>query len=182
MPPFLVRYATVAPQPWKNGGGVTRELWREPAGGEFDLRLSIAQVDRDGPFSLFPGVVRVLTLLEGTGFRLSGPRGTREVTRVGAPIELAGEDAWDCALLAGPVLDFNVMVRRGRKVTVACVGEGPLPPSAFALALLDGVQLQTAAEVITLSRYDLAWGEGVRVLLAPPGGVLVVTFNPLVAG
>ena len=43
---------------WKNGGGWTTELARAPAEGEgeFDWRISIAEVDVDGEFSRFPGI------------------------------------------------------------------------------------------------------------------------------
>lgn len=61
-------------QPWKNGRGTTIELLhlRDPAGATL-LRLSRASVIEDGPFSLFPGIERNLTVLSGPGFRLTGP-------------------------------------------------------------------------------------------------------------
>lgn len=61
-------------QPWKNGRGITIELLhlRDPAGATL-LRLSRASVVEDGPFSLFPGIERNLTVLSGPGFRLTGP-------------------------------------------------------------------------------------------------------------
>jgi environmental stress-induced protein Ves len=40
---------------WKNGLGWTREIAREPADGDaWTWRLSIAEVEKDGPFSAFP--------------------------------------------------------------------------------------------------------------------------------
>jgi hypothetical protein len=57
----------VPPQPWKNGGGTTRELlaWpRPPAGG---CELSVAEVAADGPFSRFEGVQRWFAVLQGAG-------------------------------------------------------------------------------------------------------------------
>jgi uncharacterized protein len=61
-------------QPWKNGRGTTTELLHltDPAGKTL-LRLSRASVIEDGPFSLFPGIERNLTVLTGPGFRLTGP-------------------------------------------------------------------------------------------------------------
>lgn len=61
-------------QPWKNGRGITIELLhlRDAAGATL-LRLSRASVVEDGPFSLFPGIERNLTVLSGPGFRLTGP-------------------------------------------------------------------------------------------------------------
>ena len=59
-------------QPWKNGRGTTTELWRLERDGQFLVRLSRAAVVEDGPFSLFPGIERNLTVLSGPGFRLTG--------------------------------------------------------------------------------------------------------------
>ena len=60
-------------QPWKNGKGLTTELWRLERDGQLLVRLSRAAVVEDGPFSLFPGIERNLTVLTGPGFRLTGP-------------------------------------------------------------------------------------------------------------
>jgi uncharacterized protein len=62
-------------QPWKNGRGTTVELLHlvDPHSGATLLRLSRASVVEDGPFSLFPGIERNLTVLTGKGFRLEGP-------------------------------------------------------------------------------------------------------------
>ena len=176
----IVRFGDAAVQPWKNGGGVTHELWRAPASGEFNLRMSIATVATDGPFSLFPGVDRVLTLLEGNGFALAGPAGRREVTLVGQSIEFAGEQVWECSLLNGPVRDFNVMVRRGFPVRVSRIGLGMLPRvDCFVFALVDGVEVYSAAcGGGTLNRYDLGrWDEigGAAFVEAPEGGALLVS-------
>lgn len=60
--------------PWKNGGGVTRELVKLPHPTDparFLARLSIATVATSGPFSAFPGIDRTLLMLEGRGMRLS---------------------------------------------------------------------------------------------------------------
>lgn len=173
MPHSLVRFADVVTQPWKNGGGVTRELWREPPDGEFTVRLSIADVAAAGPFSQFPGVDRVITLLEGAGFALRGPAGAHRVTEVGAPLAFRGEDAWDCTLLEGPVRDFNVMVRRGRPARVGMASVGPLPRSGWCLALAPAVELQIAGERVELGRWDLAvWHDEGSTLVG--GRALVV--------
>ena len=49
----------VAPTPWRNGGGRTRELLAWPHVADWKVRVSIADIDRDGPFSAFPGVSEV---------------------------------------------------------------------------------------------------------------------------
>lgn len=54
--------------PWRNGGGQTRELLTWPAGSapdQWQLRISRADIDYDGPFSAFPGVQRWFAVLKG---------------------------------------------------------------------------------------------------------------------
>ena len=53
--------------PWRNGGGVTRELLAWPNPADWRLRISVADIAADGPFSAFPGVRRWFTLLSGEG-------------------------------------------------------------------------------------------------------------------
>jgi environmental stress-induced protein Ves len=101
---------------WKNGGGVTRELYRLPHPRDperFLLRLSMAQVTADGPFSTFPGIDRTLLLIKGEGLRLHFPDQLEVVLdQPLLPLAFAGEDAIDCHLVAGPCHDFNVMIDR----------------------------------------------------------------------
>jgi environmental stress-induced protein Ves len=169
----VIRWADRVTQPWRNGGGVTHELLREPADGPFAVRLSIAEVAADGPFSLFPGVDRVILLLEGAGFRLSGRVGEVTVDAVGAPFAFAGEDEWHCALLDGAVRDFNVMVDRGVHRVSVEVTAGPvdLGGPGFVLAL-EPMQAGGAA----LDRWDLLDGNGVVAL---PCAAVVVRLGPV---
>lgn len=115
----LVRFhrSTLPAQPWKNGGGVTREVLCLPAGSgfeRFDWRVSIAHIARSGPFSAFPGIDRVITLLEGGGVHLRSPDGAidhRLATPL-APFAFAGEAQVHGELLGADCHDFNVMTRR----------------------------------------------------------------------
>src|SRR5690606_6318250 len=51
---------------WRNGAGETREICCiPPATRDFCWRASIATIASNGEFSAFPGVDRVITLLEG---------------------------------------------------------------------------------------------------------------------
>lgn len=57
---------------WRNGGGETREIACWPVGGDdFAWRASIATIEQDGPFSLYPDIDRSITLLTGDGIVLS---------------------------------------------------------------------------------------------------------------
>ena len=101
---------------WKNDGGWTTEIARDPPAGEsaeFRWRVSIADIEADGPFSTFPGIDRDLLLLAGNGIELdiNQDRPARLNQRF-QHVRFAGEDAVVCRLLAGPTRDFNVMSRR----------------------------------------------------------------------
>jgi environmental stress-induced protein Ves len=112
-----VALADVAPSPWKNGGGVTRELlaWPNPAAWVF--RLSVAEVQADGPFSRFEGVQRWFAVLSGAGvrLRLGDPAPIEEpvLTPASPPFCFDGARPVDCRLFDGATQDFNLMVREG---------------------------------------------------------------------
>lgn len=51
---------------WKNGGGITRPVASAPGRAwEFGWRLSLADVSAPGPFSCFPGIFRLMGILQG---------------------------------------------------------------------------------------------------------------------
>ncbi|MER5931771.1 HutD family protein [Streptomyces sp. NPDC002054] len=99
---------------WRNGGGATREIASSPTGTEeFGWRASVADIDRDGPFSAFPGVDRTLTLLAGDGVRLACPRVfDRLLSRPGEPFGFSGDHALTAQLPGGSCRVLNIMVRR----------------------------------------------------------------------
>jgi hypothetical protein len=101
---------------WRNGHGWTREVLRMPEGAEdWDWRLSIAEIERDGPFSSFPGIERELVLLHGNGVRLRFDDGeVREVVPPHGRVRFAGERALTGELIDGPTHDLNLMWRRDR--------------------------------------------------------------------
>ncbi|WP_431819945.1 HutD/Ves family protein [Burkholderia sp. F1] len=112
----LIRAADLVASPWKNGGGVTREIAAHPPGAALDAfawRVSVADVGAAGPFSRFEGVDRTLVLLSGAGMTLAGEGGARHV--LDAPLaraDFAGEAAIGATLHDGPTRDFNLMTRR----------------------------------------------------------------------
>jgi environmental stress-induced protein Ves len=98
---------------WRNGLGWTREIVRVPASGDWDWRLSIAEIEHDAAFSAFPGVDRELVLLSGNGLRLRFADGrVAELSPPHAAARFAGEDAVRGELVDGPTTDFNLMWRR----------------------------------------------------------------------
>jgi environmental stress-induced protein Ves len=145
------------PVPWKNGQGITHELYRLPAEGPFTLRLSAAVVSADSPFSVFPGIDRTIALLEGGGFELRRQDGVMVQVRGELPFCFHGEDEWSCRLLAGPVLDFNVMVDRSVWRATVHVSEGGFEVGGGAvLALEEGVRVGEGR----LGRHELVVVDG----------------------
>jgi environmental stress-induced protein Ves len=102
--------------PWKNGGGITRNLAVEPEGSGFDeflWRLSFAEVSGPGKFSAFPGVDRTILVWEGSGLHLhKSGGGVVSITREAEAYSFRGEDEIEATLIDGMTIDFNVMVRR----------------------------------------------------------------------
>ena len=117
MPATLLRAIDRNAKAWKNGGGVTHDIamWPGQAGlGDFDWRVSMAEVATDGPFSLFPGIDRMLAVLSGTMRLTIDGRGVHDLTSGSAPLSFPGDVAVFGSPLDGPVIDLNVMVRRDR--------------------------------------------------------------------
>ena len=97
--------------PWANGKGVTTELAREERDGRMLWRLSRASVVEDGPFSIFPGIERNLTVLTGPGFDLTG-EGVSLRARPMAPLAFPGDVPVTASAVSAPSDDFNVMTDR----------------------------------------------------------------------
>jgi len=158
---------TLEAMPWKNGGGVTREIVCQPPGAgldAFDWRVSIAHIASDGPFSRFAGVDRVITLLEGAGVHLSSGDGAvaHSLATPWQPFAFAGEVAIDSHLLGGPCDDFNVMTRRERcRASVSVLrgdGEQALPSAPAGLLMnLHGCWQLGGAETVALAPEQGLW-------------------------
>lgn len=114
----LLRAADYRRMPWKNGGGETTEIAVSPEGSgldDFVWRVSMARVEQGGPFSLFPGVDRTLSILEGDGLLLDiAGRTPASVTSDSAPLSFPADAQTSAQLLGRTVTDLNVMTRRGR--------------------------------------------------------------------
>ena len=111
-----IALADISPTPWKNGGGTTRELLAWPTPQDWTLRLSVAQVDADGPFSRFDGITRWFAVLSGAGVRLhmSDAGQTHSLDAFSSPLVFDGALGVDCTLIDGPTQDFNLMARSAR--------------------------------------------------------------------
>lgn len=161
----VLRAADRVAVPWKNGGGLTREVTAHPPGSNFasfEWRVSMAQVRSGGPFSLFPGIDRSLAVLEGSLALMIAGRTPVTLSAETAPVHFSGDVAVSATPLEGAVTDLNVMVRRGRwqaRMTRAVVqGFASLPVgegSALLIALTP-VTLRSGASGHELARLDAA--------------------------
>ncbi|MDI3195464.1 HutD family protein [Pseudarthrobacter sp. AL07] len=113
----IIRFAELRSERWRNGGGVTRELASHPKAasaqdGAWDWRVSIADVSKAGDFSAFPGMERVLTVIDGELLLLTvdGDEHPLEKYR---PFRFSGEAAAHGALPTGDIRDLNVIARTG---------------------------------------------------------------------
>jgi environmental stress-induced protein Ves len=161
----LVRCDAVEPQPWRNGGGLTRELLAWPSRDPWALRISVADIRADGPFSAYAGVDRWFAVLEGGGVMLALPEGKGCMGTADAPLHFRGEAAPHCELLDGATRDLNLMLRRdaGRGgMQRALAGESFAPRAAFrALFAADPLTLQIdGADALRLPPFALAWADG----------------------
>ena len=115
----IVRKSSFTATPWKNGGGITHEAIRVPAGGDpFRWRVSVAHIDASGPFSDFAAYNRKMVLLRGKGIELRFGDGTsRRLRKAGDMVEFDGAVSTHCDLLDGPCVDLNLMVAKSDAVT-----------------------------------------------------------------
>ena len=106
-----IQLSQVTSTPWKNGGGVTRELVAWPNNDNWDWRMSVAEVASDGGFSKFEGVERWFSVLSGNGVQLQVDDTFQTLTVSSAPFRFDGQAAVECKLISGATQDFNLMTR-----------------------------------------------------------------------
>ncbi len=157
--------------PWCNGGGTTWEIARgriDSQGAEDDdtawhWRFSLAEIAADGPFSVFPHIDRLLTVVEGAGIALTIDGAEPRLLHPGDDIQFPGEAAIGCALVAGPTRDLNLMVDR-RVARLVPGGEGRRIVAAegetVVLYALEEVGLRVGAERSVVTAGDAVVGCG----------------------
>jgi environmental stress-induced protein Ves len=122
--------------PWRNGGGRTRELLAWPSAQDWLLRVSVAEIEADGPFSALAGIDRCFAVLDGAGVVLALPGGEHRLTPRDDALAFPGEAAPMCRLIEGPTRDLNLMVRRG--AATAKMQRARLSPSRWRGLYADG--------------------------------------------
>jgi environmental stress-induced protein Ves len=186
----IIRYAELKNEPWRNGGGVTRELASHPQAasaqdGAWDWRISIAELTKAGDFSPFPGMERVLTVIEGELLLLT-VEGEEYPLEKYRPFRFSGEAAAHGALPTGDIRNLNVITRTGSfkgftsiielskkrahpvfegQLAVLLQGQATVSPGASADddgETDDETEAAPAVEPEALSRYDAVVGSDVR--------------------
>ncbi|WP_441248734.1 HutD/Ves family protein [Kitasatospora sp. McL0602] len=170
--------------PWLNGGGVTREVAGAPAGaglGEFEWRVSLADVGEGGPFSRFEGVDRVITVVRGAGMALTVAGEEHRLAQPYRPFAFPGDVETDCRLLGGPVVDFNVMTRRGRAEAVVEIADFQrsveVPEGAVVLVVCLSGTAELGAADLRLGEFDAVLLNSGEDLLRVDGVAAVVTLR-----
>ncbi len=185
----IIRQASFAATPWKNGGGITHEVIRVPEGpGAFRWRLSVARIEASGPFSDFSGYRRFMVLLRGGGVRLEFADGTRSKLRaVGEMTRFDGALAAQGLLLAGPCTDLNLIVSTSITGVRAWVERlrtpqalEPGPGTALVFPISGALSLQTQASRVRLEPWDFASTSAEdRAAVAPASDAALVFFAVL---
>lgn len=172
-------------EPWANGGGVTTVILREPDDADWKIRVSIAKVEQEGPFSELPGTRRTLVPLDAPmTLRFSG--GATLHARRFEKLEFDGSPAPTGSLPEGATRDFNLMLRgdaRAELLARTLAGSMLLPdePGIRWLAYLDSGHARLSAgtdETVTLNPHDVALvtpgGPPQRTLIEGAGEVVLV--------
>jgi environmental stress-induced protein Ves len=179
MPLDVRRLADLSPIAWANGGGLTTELASEMtdatdvASAAWDWRVSIARIERSGPFSALPGVGRALVPLTADlpELRIDG---VPHRVRRHAIVRFDGGSEVVCGPVPTPVPVLNVMVRSG--VVDAAVTIHPAHPSENALT--DGFAV--ALDAVSIEGDLLTPGDGFlyrRGDLLPAGAFVLVALS-----
>ena len=104
----ILKLAELIETPWRNGGGVTRGIATGVVSDRVAWTISRADVARDGAFSDFSGMERVLTVVSGGAMRLEGPDVAFDAVPW-VPVRFDGGLPIVARLRDGPLTDLNLM-------------------------------------------------------------------------
>lgn len=173
----ILRKEDLIPVPWKNGGGMTREVQRKDGPNQWLWRISIADVDESGPFSRFEGLARILTVFHGEGMELHHALGVL-TARPLIPVGFSGETPINGHLLKGAVRDLNVIFDPTCITAKVWVVQGPqtLMPDGDTLAVLCLTGPMTA-DATAMATEDVAIGTEGHVTVDEGGMGLAVRLS-----
>ena len=112
--------------PWKNGGGVTREVAKSSDSQGLIWRLSLADVTQEGTFSTFPKLSRILTITQGAGMRLIDTDTNKVLlASLHTPTAFSGDQPITSELIDGTIQDFNVIYDQTKTTANVRIIDGP---------------------------------------------------------
>ncbi|MFQ4148634.1 HutD family protein [Arthrobacter sp. LAPM80] len=190
----IIRYSSLKPAPWANGGGVTRQIAAGPS-ADWDWRLSIAEVAKAGPFSQLPGIDRIITVIEGELIALTVD-GAEQALEKYRPFRFSGDSTTSAALPTGALMDLNLMTRRGAFKGYAAIIElskkrpHPVFSDQFAVLLqgsasvspahTDDVEPSSPAPVAeALGKFDTVVGSDDAPEISGRGFLAVLSIDPV---
>ncbi|PWW00500.1 hypothetical protein DFR52_103707 [Hoeflea marina] len=180
----IFRFADLIEVPWRNGGGVTRDIASVHEDGALVWRVSMADVDSDGAFSDFSGLMRILTVIDGAGMDLLTPAGTL-VALPGVPVLFDGGMAVSSVLRDGALRDFNLFFAPdrfgGSVVAIAGPGQRFVAAGGGQRRLLHCMSGRVAAgEDTVLGKGDTALlrDEITEIRLEDGATILLVSLDP----
>lgn len=157
----LVSLESAVSEPWRNGGGVTRELLAWPDAAHWRVRMSVADVPADGPFSRFDGIERWFAVLSGDGVLLRIDKEQHRLTPASDPLRFDGAAAVDCTLTGGATRDFNLMAPPGRARLRRVRGRTAVKVQAQSLLAIYAhavsATVVTDGDATHVPAYHLAW-------------------------
>jgi environmental stress-induced protein Ves len=157
-----------------------------PDNDDWQVRLSIAEIEQDAAFSAFPGIERELVLLRGEGLRLRFDDGALHTLMPPHDrLRFAGEAQVTGELVDGMTHDFNLMWRRDavqaellHRPLVGSMFFFTEPEAAWAIHLLAGqAEFDGEPLLAPLAAGDTAWlaaGERRRFALHGGGELLAI--------
>ncbi|MEO7147086.1 MAG: HutD family protein [Terrimesophilobacter sp.] len=188
----VIAWSTLTALPWRNGGGVTRQIlsrrlgtnggWVPASADDWDWRLSIADVDSAGPFSTFTGMTRILTVIEGKSVTLTVDGTVKEVERH-RPFRFDGGENTSAELPHGPIRDLNLIARSGTVDAAVNLetlsGDQPrqVHDGQYCILLEGSAQLSwntAGATGVTLGHYDTVVCDAAHPPIISGDGILAV--------
>jgi environmental stress-induced protein Ves len=180
----LLRQADYASRPWRNGRGISRDI----ASGA-GWQLSLADIDRSGPFSDFTGSLRLFAVVAGSVvLHLSG--GQSIACDAASPIvAFDGGAPPECEVVAGPARALNLVVPAGSEGArlerhALEPGGAPLPVSdedrdggghiVLVFVQAGGVECRLRPEPGAQPNGALLAGASDSVIVREPGGRLLI--------
>ncbi len=120
----VILYDALVATPWVNGGGITREIAAKREADSIVWRISLADIQSEGPFSHFAKLHRILTVIAGEGMVLETDHGPLIAAPL-VPISFAGDMAVTGRLPHGPIRDLNVIFHPDHIGAEVSVHTGP---------------------------------------------------------